>query len=316
MLEGPLPPGARASASYEATLTPGRHEFEPVMIEAEDPLGLWVYSTGHPAPLTVRASPSRSWLEESPPWLPGAGGRPTRARGRGLEFYEVREYQPGDDPRRIVWTATARTGRLMVREDEPEASVRLHVLLDLSLESWAGEPGEAPGDYVARLAAGLLALAARAGGRAGYTILYGPGYKIHPPSPPAQALAGLAADVSGYSPAEAGGRAALSPAVKKTAALAEWGVLALLLGPGALREEAVELLRTAVSRAMVKPVVVVVTPGGRGPVPESIYAIERYHAHRLRPALEALGARVVVARGPAALEAYRLVAAEVVARPW
>ena len=39
-----------------------------------------------------------------------AGGRQSNFRGRGIEFDEVRRYQPGDDLRTLDWRVTARTG--------------------------------------------------------------------------------------------------------------------------------------------------------------------------------------------------------------
>lgn len=48
----------------------------------------------------------------------------------GLEFYGMREYSPGDDLRRIVWRAMARTGRVMVREAEQGITDRITILLD------------------------------------------------------------------------------------------------------------------------------------------------------------------------------------------
>ncbi|MBW6452634.1 MAG: DUF58 domain-containing protein, partial [Methyloprofundus sp.] len=40
-----------------------------------------------------------------------SGGYVSRTKGRGMEFDEVRPYQPGDDIRSIDWRVTARTGK-------------------------------------------------------------------------------------------------------------------------------------------------------------------------------------------------------------
>ncbi len=48
----------------------------------------------------------------------------------GLEFYGMREYVPGDDLRRIVWRASARTGKIMVREAEQGITDRITIILD------------------------------------------------------------------------------------------------------------------------------------------------------------------------------------------
>ena len=43
------------------------------------------------------------------------GGNSVSTRlGRGLDFAEVREYQPGDDVRMIDWKVTARSGRCLL----------------------------------------------------------------------------------------------------------------------------------------------------------------------------------------------------------
>ena len=48
-------------------------------------------------------------------------------RGRGMEFDEVREYQPGDDIRTIDWNVTARTGTPFIKRfcEERELTVLL-----------------------------------------------------------------------------------------------------------------------------------------------------------------------------------------------
>jgi uncharacterized protein (DUF58 family) len=53
-------------------------------------------------------------------------------KGRGMEFDEVREYQPGDDIRTIDWNVTARTGSLHVKKFIEERELTVLILFDAS----------------------------------------------------------------------------------------------------------------------------------------------------------------------------------------
>ncbi|MEX0754039.1 MAG: DUF58 domain-containing protein [Actinomycetota bacterium] len=61
----------------------------------------------------------------------GAGSSRTRSLLRtGDEFFTMRQYQTGDDLRRIHWRSTARTGELMIRQDESTRRGQAVLLLD------------------------------------------------------------------------------------------------------------------------------------------------------------------------------------------
>lgn len=53
-------------------------------------------------------------------------------RGSGYEFWALREMDPGDSVKNIDWKATARTGRLHVREYLAESYYNLMILYDVS----------------------------------------------------------------------------------------------------------------------------------------------------------------------------------------
>jgi uncharacterized protein (DUF58 family) len=53
-------------------------------------------------------------------------------RGAGLEYSDVREYQPGDDPRTIEWNITARSDRPYVRESFPDRGLDAWLLVDIT----------------------------------------------------------------------------------------------------------------------------------------------------------------------------------------
>ena len=80
-------------------------------------------------------------------------------RGRGLEFDQVRAYEPGDDVRSIDWHTTARTGAVQIKQGIEERSLTVMLAVDVSA---SGDPGSVPQskrELAAELAA-VLALSA------------------------------------------------------------------------------------------------------------------------------------------------------------
>ena len=61
-----------------------------------------------------------------------AGNYLAKIKGRGMEFAEVRHYQPGDDVRTIDWSVTARTGKAHTKLFQEEKERPVFILLDLS----------------------------------------------------------------------------------------------------------------------------------------------------------------------------------------
>jgi uncharacterized protein (DUF58 family) len=58
------------------------------------------------------------------------GIRPRPARGEGTEFESMREYVIGDDPRHVDWHASARRGRLIVRQYQTERHHTVMIAVD------------------------------------------------------------------------------------------------------------------------------------------------------------------------------------------
>ncbi|AOE49318.1 DUF58 domain-containing protein [Kangiella sediminilitoris] len=77
------------------------------------------------------------WAKESIP-LPHkktrahlVGGHLSPFKGRGMEFSEVRQYQPGDDIRTIDWRVTARTGKVHTKIFQEERERPVYIVTDL-----------------------------------------------------------------------------------------------------------------------------------------------------------------------------------------
>lgn len=92
-----------------------------------------------PSPATTPPAPSGAELPRRLRWTvlrPLAarfgGDERSLARGPGLELTEVREYQPGDDVRRIDWNVTARADVTHVRETQAERALTVWLVVDVS----------------------------------------------------------------------------------------------------------------------------------------------------------------------------------------
>ncbi len=88
-----------------------------------------------------------------------AGEYSSAFRGRGVEFAEVREYQPGDDVRTIDWNVTARLGAAYVKRYLEERELSVVFVVDMSASGEFGSRLRTKGELGAELAA-VLALAA------------------------------------------------------------------------------------------------------------------------------------------------------------
>lgn len=74
-------------------------------------------------------------------------------RGRGMEFAEVRNYQPGDDVRHIHWRVSARTGKTHVKLYEQERDRPIILLVDFNHSMYFGTRIAFKSVVAARLAA-------------------------------------------------------------------------------------------------------------------------------------------------------------------
>ncbi len=146
--------------TLEVRSTPaGGEALYEVPLMFANPLGIEVYPrTLHAMLQAPRGGRSRH---------SSSAGRPSRLLGEGDELREIREHVPGDPFKRIAWKASARRGQLMVREMERDEREVVWLVLDASVELWAGLPGHAPLDHgvdeIAALAARHLARGDRVG---------------------------------------------------------------------------------------------------------------------------------------------------------
>ena len=114
-----------------------------------------------------------------------AGSYHSAFKGQGIDFEEVREYQPGDEVRTIDWNVTAREGFPFVKQYKEERELTIVLAVDISQSTQYGSSSESKREKLAELAALVAFSASRNGDKVGLllfsdqTELYLPPAKGH-----------------------------------------------------------------------------------------------------------------------------------------
>jgi uncharacterized protein (DUF58 family) len=121
-------------------------------------------------------------------------------KGRGVEFSEVREYQPGDDVRTIDWNVTARRGTPFVKRFVEERELTVILAVDGSASTRFGTQGQLKRERAAEIAAVLGLAASRNNDRAG-ALLFAEGVERYiPPRKGKTHVLRLVRDVLAFDP--------------------------------------------------------------------------------------------------------------------
>ncbi len=102
-------------------------------------------------------------------------------KGRGMEFDEVREYQPGDEIRSIDWNVTARMGHPFIKKYVEERQLTVMILLDASGSSYFGSARRMKSELAAEVSAVLAFAAIKNNDRVGLIIFTDRIEKFIPP---------------------------------------------------------------------------------------------------------------------------------------
>jgi uncharacterized protein (DUF58 family) len=122
----------------------GAFALGPLLVRARDRLGFhaWEASVGAAQPLRVypRVETLHTMLAplETQVYV---GNQVSRTRGDGIEFADLREWEPGDRTRSINWRASARRGVLWVNQQHPERNTDVVLFLDTFADVKSGARG-------------------------------------------------------------------------------------------------------------------------------------------------------------------------------
>lgn len=102
-------------------------------------------------------------------------------KGQGMNFDEVREYQPGDDVRAIDWNVTARMNHPFIKKFVEERELTVMLVVDLSGSGLFGSGEQSKRELAAEIASVLAFSAIRNNDKVGLVLFSGEVEKFIPP---------------------------------------------------------------------------------------------------------------------------------------
>ena len=160
-------PGHRSQKTSYTVLPQrrGRYQLGPLLVDVSDPFALIRQRLEFDEREELIVTPEIEDLSAAPESSFGANVGASRTRNlfrTGEEYYTMRQYQEGDDLRRIHWPSVARTGTLMIRQDESSQRSSGLVFLD-SREGALGQAHGAAFERAVSVAATLGVVLSRGG---------------------------------------------------------------------------------------------------------------------------------------------------------
>nr|NIP98064.1 DUF58 domain-containing protein [Akkermansiaceae bacterium] len=124
-------------------------------------------------------------------------------KGQGMEFEEVREYQPGDDVRSIDWNVTARMGEPYVKRFREERELTVLFAVDLSASGDFGSTDKLKNEAAAEICALLAFSAIKNNDKVGLVVFTDTVELFVPPAKGTSHVLRLIRDLLGFKPRQA-----------------------------------------------------------------------------------------------------------------
>jgi uncharacterized protein (DUF58 family) len=171
-------PAGEREVAYAYQVVPaakGDFQFGNTSIQYAGPLGLIARAHSFKTAAPVKVYPGLHEAEKfeilsRKGLLQQLGIKNVRMRGGGSEFESLREYVPGDEYRKIDWSATARRNKLISRQYEAERSQNVILAIDTGRNMLQPIQKMAKLDYVINTALMLAYVASRSDDKVGLFV--------------------------------------------------------------------------------------------------------------------------------------------------